>query len=52
VIEAERNASAEVWNRGMPMDSIAARFYEAGFTDGWDRHAALAAALAAQAGRC
>ncbi len=41
VMEAQRNESADAWDRGAPMDDAERRLYENGFTSGWVRRGAL-----------
>lgn len=42
VMEAERNASKEAHERGVPLGDTGRRVYEIAFTNGWDRALALA----------
>lgn len=44
IMEAERNASLDSHERGQPLGDTGKRIYEAGFTNGWDRNAAMLAA--------
>ncbi len=52
VMEAQRNESADAWDRGAPMDEAERRLYENGFTSGWVRRGPLAAGDAALSRAC
>lgn len=50
IMEGERNASLAAFDHDSSLSRDGKRLYEVGFTNGWDRHAALVSALAASAG--